>query len=265
MRDKIESYLLEELSVEEMHAFEQAMSSDAKLRSEVEQMRAIIKGLERRAERDALNAMQRVESEEQLRKIINQIEGHKEQKQGVKISFRLFAIGVSSVAAAVIFLLGFMPQYSTDTLFEQTFVVESNIESTPSRGDSELNREQIEILSSGANLFDAGNYAQAVDVYRKVITEDNMHIMPEDALICYSLSLINVGEMEQAIKMLDVVARDENAELQDMARWYVAVTQIKLGNRGKAVAQLEVLIEQGGERAKQAAELKSKIEEKRWF
>lgn len=70
----IELYLFGKLDVHSTLVFEKRMQVDSQLTAQVEQMREIVAAFEKRGEQGALAALQRVESEEELRKIINRAE-----------------------------------------------------------------------------------------------------------------------------------------------------------------------------------------------
>lgn len=129
----IEEYLLGRLDADSAKEFEQRVQKDPELKSQVEEMRGVITAFEKRGEQEALAALQRLESEEELRVIINSTR----RQATTHNRLRRIYLWSGSVAAAVIIAVsvGLQPQYSTQILYDTYHSKFQNTEITPSRGD----------------------------------------------------------------------------------------------------------------------------------
>lgn len=87
----------------------------------------------------------------------------------------------------------------------------------------------------------------------------------EDVQLRRALEFMHSGQTDAAIELLQPLADDDRAELQDAARWNLALALLRDGQRREAVVLLDKLIAGRGEFASEASELKAKIKQKRWF
>lgn len=190
--DMIDLYLLGKLDADSTREFEQSMQRDPQLEAQVQQMRGIITAFEKRGEQKALAALQRVESEDELRRIINRAELRAVPHNRIR---RIYLWSGSAAAAVIaILIIGLQPQYSTQNLYQTYHTSFLNIEITPSRGD------------------------------------------------------------------------DNTQELQhDIAQWDMAMQYLNQGKRDECAIIINKLIEADSELSSKATELRTKIEQRRWF
>lgn len=265
LRENIEPYLLDELDKESMQEFERAMQANPQLNREVEQMRCIISSFEKRGESRALEAIHRLNSEEELRDIVMRAEGKADgHGRGRVARICLWSASVA-VAAILIVSIGMQPKYSTEELYDSYFTAQQHFETTPSRGASVLSPERLEMLSSATELYHREEYSAAARIYERALDGVAEDEIPEDVSLFYAVSLVQSGIADQAIKVLRVVAENDEAELQDQARWNLALALMGSGQRSEAAAILDQLIRGKGEFSTQAEELKTKIKRRRWF
>lgn len=262
LSENIEPYLLDRLDKESMQEFEQAMNADPQLALEVEQMRGIITSFEKRGESRAFDAMRKLNSEEALRAILARAESGYTRRKSVA---RIYLWSASAAAVLLIVLIGIQPQYSSETLYHTYFTAQQHFETTPSRGGSVLSPEQSEMLSAATELYRQENYSAAADIYAKVLDgldKDDIH---EDVYLYYAISLMQIDSTDKATNMLRAMSGNDEAEMQDQARWNLALALLKTGQRDEATAIMDELIRGKGAFATWAEELKIKTNKRRWF
>lgn len=262
-RNKIELYLLDRLDKAEVLEFESAMQADPSLSREVERMRAIVTAFEKRGERQALRAMQRIDSEETLKSIIKQAEKGSTRRH---TTARIY--GWSAAAAAAVILLawiGTQPEYPSTELYNNTFTAQQQFDVAPSRGTAAPQPENAETLSTALALYRMGNFATAADTYAKALQGIDEREIAEDVYLYYATALLQTDRMDEAIRMLRSMAANDEAELQDEARWNLALALLKEGQRRASIDILDELIQEQGAFATRAKTLKTKIEKRRWF
>lgn len=262
LRENIEPYLLDKLDKESMREFERAMSADPQLSLEVERMRSIVTSFEKRGESRAFEAMRTLNSEEALRAILTRAESRCNRRKRMA---RIYLWSASVAAVILIVLIGIQPKYSSGTLYHTYFTAQQHFETTPSRGGSVLSPEQSEMLSAAMQLYRQDDYSAAADIYAKVLDGLDRDDIPEDMYLYYAISLMQIDSTDKATNMLRAMSGNDEAELQDQARWNLALALLKTGQRGEATAILDELIRGKGVYATPAEELKLKMNKKRWF
>lgn len=262
LRDNIEPYLLDRLDKESMQEFERAMNADPQLALEVEQMRNIITSFEKRGESRAFEAMRTLNSEEALRAIMTRAENGHNRRRGMA---RIYLWSASAAAVILIGLIGIQPKYSSETLYHSYFTAQQHFETTPSRGGSILSHEQSEMLSAATELYCQDDYSAAADIYEKVLCGQDKDDIPEDVYLYYAISLMQIDSTDQAINMLRAISENDLAELQDQARWNLALALLNVRQRDEAISIIDELIRGKGTFAPRAEELKTKMNKRKWF
>ena len=159
MRDMDSKYTIEELTdlyiadalaVDDKAAFEKRMQEDENLAKEVMLALHIANAVERKGEQGALAGLSSVSSAVELKKIL----GNAERKHHTnrRKTLRIWVAGVSAAAiVSIVLIFGFQPSYSTQELFEISYVTPV-FEPVVSRGGAEINPELQQILDSAGDL-----------------------------------------------------------------------------------------------------------------
>jgi hypothetical protein len=223
--DLIDLYLLDKLSSQERKDFEEEMLRNGDLCEEVEAMRRIMTGFERKGETEAINAMRNM-PEEQMKLIIADAENG--YKQPVKKTGLFLAIAGVVASITILLYIGLQPKYSSEELFSEYYLPEQ-LEILPSRGESSPEEKQNEI-----------RFKEAID-----LLEDNK-LYPATDHLTYLSSL-------------------SEFKYQEESKWVLALVYLKRDQREESKKILLQLIETNSYYAKDAKKVVEKLEKRKWF
>lgn len=218
---------------------------------------------EKHGEAPALGTMQQQGSAKQFQTEIHQVESSRSPRKKTA-SIALWGM-VAAAATLLIGIFGSQPEYSSKELYNSYFEAQQQFETTPSRGGEIGSPEEAQALSAATKLYRQQDYPAAVRAYSSLWTTVDQEQIPEEAWLYYSLSLIQTDQTDQAIALLRTLSQNDQAELQDQARWTLALALLKANRRDQAMSVLDELTEEQGPLSIQAAVLKIKMTEKRWF
>lgn len=138
----------------------------------------------------------------------------------------IFIFIMLSVLIWGVILNGFLAE--NKMLFDK-YYYSPEISSIGLKTDDQTNHQR---LGEGLSCFAKGNYQDALHVFDQ---------FPDDplAMLCRSLSLIELGQAGLAIRDLDVLAKDTANVYHDQAKWYRALLHLKLNQP----AQTKMLLE----------------------
>lgn len=261
-QDLTDRYILNELSESERIAFEEAMKQDSELREEVELMKLISDGFQQKGEKEALDEIMSLSSEEEFRAII----ADAEKKYNKKPKIRRLIIGLSSAAAVLLILIyiGIQPRYSSEQLFDEYYVAQA-YEAIPTRGGSILSEEQEIQFSRAVEFYKEKNYAGSLALFDKIMSELKPKDIPEEILFYSAVCMTETGRTDDAIKNFEKLSSSDEAELQEQAEWNLALAYLKNNQQNKAKEILSIIIKNKGEYAGKAEELMNKSNAKKWF
>lgn len=260
--EKIDLYLSGNMSTEDKVAFEHEMLGDQTLAAEIELMRHIVTGFERKGERSALQAMGDLSSEEEMKSIIRNAE---RKYRPIRKTNRILISAVSAAAAILAFVvIGLQPRYSTAELYKEYYAVQE-YEFTPSRGGSALNEQKQEQFDMAVGLYEQKDYAGALKLFDEIASGLAPEQTPEELTFYSAICLIRIDRVRDAVEKLEYLVLKGDADFEDDARWELALIYLKDNKRAKAEELLGRLVEKDGYYSGKARELAMKLHEKKWF
>ncbi len=223
--EKIEQYLANSLSAEELAAFEKEMTDDPELQTEVEKHRDLHQTLK---DKDTLAF------KEKLVKI------HKEIKEEQKTTSASWLYAYWKIAASIIVLLSIGAllwhtldsNHKTQDLYMAYYTPFPVVDVT--RG--EISNELQNIMKDYTH-----------EAYAKVITalEKHPELINQEALRLYlGTSYMNTDQEQKAITQFEHI--EKNSSYYEAATWYELLAYLKLGNTHKTIARLREIIEYNG-------------------
>lgn len=259
----IELYLQNKLSEEERVEFEQHMKNDELLSNEVDLVRHIITGIQRKGDVAVFTELKEISTEEQLKEILAKTE--KRHRPNVP-KRRLIIAGISSIAAVAIILLfiGLQPQYSSMQLYQQTHN-RAEIDWSASRGGISLNATQLELLDHAIQLYQQQDYAGALSIMEQITEGKNLSDIPDEILFYSAICLSENNRNMEAIEMLKFLSGKSDSLFYEEAAWQLSLVYLKKDKRDEARKSLLRIIETKGFYAKNAEALLDHLNKKKWF
>jgi len=200
----IDLYLLDKLLPQDRENFEEEMLRNDELCKEVEIMRRIITGFERKGETEAMDAMQNM-PEAQIRSAI--IEAENGHKRPVKKKWLYTAtIGIAASIALLIYI-GFQPKYSTEELYGHFYTL-VEFEYIPSRGGEDLNEEEITFYTA-LSKAQTGKERDAIKELESIVSSVDSEFR-DDALWNLALLYLKVGDRNKCSGILQSIIDDKN-------------------------------------------------------
>lgn len=257
----IDNFLFGELDDKELLEFKRLLEEDVEFKKEVELMRHVVTGFEKRGESTALRDIQALSSKKEFESIIQKA-GKAHRKKNHKTLYSLITVGVA--AAILIFVyIGMQPAYSTSSLYKEYYVT-TLYENIPVRDGGLLSNEQLSLRAEATELYKEGQYAHALELYNKLKAEIDSKYIPEDVLLYSAICLIEEALHDKAIESLKTLY-NEGVYFSDTAGWNLALCYLKKGDREDAKHILTKLIEGKTEYEVISKELLSKINKKKLF
>jgi hypothetical protein len=107
------------------------------------------------------------------------------------------------------------------------------------------------VLKTGLALFSKANYSKALEQF--LLLMENNH-EDENALFYGAICCYNLGKYKAAIRSFEEILKDPHSAFGEEAKWNLALTQLKTGERGKAAELLSSIVSDKGFYAKKAGE-----------
>ncbi|RMG87424.1 MAG: hypothetical protein D6714_02365 [Bacteroidetes bacterium] len=208
-RKKAARYLSGDLSPKEKSAFEQELKRNPALSAEFDELRGIVSDLETEIQ----SAKKDAEVQATIEKIGQAYFGTQPRRvQGVVFYLKKYG----AVAAILLTLICLPFLFHSGSLYDQYaqhpeahFVV---------KGDN------TEALLKAQDYFNAGQYEAAKPWLETLLKDqpDNLRLQ-----FYYGIALLETGQTEQAGRIFQSLASDENSPFRADARWYLALTRLK--------------------------------------
>ena len=143
-------------------------------------------------------------------------------------------IAASIVLLAVVGLGFYAQQYKASKLYENAYAP---------AGDYITNMDaDMSTMEKAMELYNKEELTAAIEAFAEI---ENTNPENQVAKFYLGQSLLQAGQDEQAIKTLSQVSGDYHPE----ALWYVALTQLKMGNETAALESLDHIIEENRDEA----------------
>lgn len=253
--DDIEKFLNQEMDVDALKVFEQELQKDKALKEEVNLHQDVIKGIESAGPLDFRNLVSGVHGEMKTEGFFSGKEEQKTTTEDAQPTAKIRRISfVRSLAIAASFALlltaGWFlikqPTTTPDQLFANNFVKHQDVlsievEDRLAETGFGTNKELLASLQIGIDAYNSGDYANAIGQLSSF-----QIAAPQDELSNYAqfyeaVSLIELGKTDEALPKLQNLVQNERFTLQNDAKWYLALGQLKLNNIVAAKKLLEEL------------------------
>lgn len=242
--DDIENFLNQEMETDALKAFEQALKKDKTLAKEINLHQDVVKGIESAGVLDFRNLVTGVHQEMKGEGFFSEKEGQatttKKGQPTAKIK-RISFVRKLAIAASFALLLtaGWFlikqPTTTPEQLFANNFAVHQDVlsievEDRLAETGFGTNKALLNSLQTGVDAYNSGNYADAITQLSAF-----QAAAPQDALSAYAqfyeaVSLIKLERIAEALPKLRSLAQVDNFALQNDAKWYLALSQLKLNN-----------------------------------
>jgi hypothetical protein len=231
--EEIEGYIHNELTDDEMALFEEELSNNKKLYSEIELIKNIDKAIQ---ENDII----------QLRNNLGNIAvGNLKEKlseRSISVRFKPLRYTKSIAAASLILLLGItglISRYSSEDNIYQKFY--TKYETTGiSRSSNDMNDQT---LSIALQKFNDKDYESALNLLQEVISRDQNNTVGH---FYTGVSLQELGRYTNAIKEYEVVVTEKDNLFIEQAEWYIGLCYIQTKENKKAIKQFKKIANSQG-------------------
>lgn len=247
-QDKIDAYILNQMSSSERNDFESQMKSDRELDELVRFQKMIVEEI---SDRESFQSL---------------LEKH---KQGKIVKLKVWRI--LSVAAVFTGLLGFFilqPTRTSNELILNSYSlsfpdkIQKNKFQEPLRGQEYyipyLSENNSENAIAGLSYFERKDFQAALESFGRI---DNLSKHP-DLLLYMSISQMKLNQNEIAIRNLEYLVSIKDFKYSEPAYYYLSLGYIQKGKILKAREILKRLVKNNGEYSAVAVEILSKL---RWF
>jgi TolA-binding protein len=162
-----------------------------------------------------------------LKEEIKVLREHKISNSQKVSSLRGMKVAASILLLAVVGVGFYAQQFSSKSIYDNSYFP---------AGDYITNMDaEMSTMEKAMELYNKESFLAAIDAFAEIGNTN-----PENQVAKFYLgqSLLQAGQDEQAIKTLSEVSGDYQPE----ALWYVALTQLKMGNDAVALETLERII-----------------------
>ena len=242
--EEIEEFLNQEMDSDALKTFEQKLQKDKTLAEEVKLHQDVIKGIESAGPIDFRNMVSGVHKDLKNEGFFSEKEEAvtttKKVQPTAKIR-RFSLVKKLSIAASFALLLTagwFMmnqPATTPDQLFASNFkkhqdVLSIEVADRLAETGFGANKALLTNLQTGIDAYNAGNYANAITTLNNFQMAAPQDVLSKYAQFYEAVSLLELGKMSEALPKLQNVAQTDNFPLQNDAKWYLALSQLKLNN-----------------------------------
>jgi len=234
--DKIEKYLLGDLSSKEIEAFESEIEKNPSLKEKTERYRQLLRGLEIGFNRELKSTLQKEE-------IID-------IPAGAKLRRIYYSIGIAASIVLVISMIFVLRDNSLNSteLFASYYQPYANIESPVSRSESNKKNPYT--------YYENGDYLQAIPLFEKLI-EDNPS---KPAPVFYTgICNLEIDRPERSISYFEMIESYESSKYSRPALWYLGLSYLKLKEMQKAIDVFGQLSEGSDVYARNSIEILEKL------
>ncbi|MBN2805618.1 MAG: tetratricopeptide repeat protein [Prolixibacteraceae bacterium] len=242
---KIDAYLLNYLNLEEQELIEEQMANDPRYKKEIKLNREINEAILEEDIPRLRASLQQISDEEKPATNIRKF---------IPASFRSTPAKMIGAAASLFAIISagsiVMNQQhaSAGELYQKYY---QPYESTGLyRTSSVLAREM-----AGVDLYNQGNYTEALEQFSKVLRENPEHPMCN----FYSgLSYQEIEEYRKAISYYQNVINEKDNLFIEQAEWYMALCYLKTDHQSKAYSIFNQILDKNGYYSKDAQEIMKK-------
>ena len=236
---QIEEYIGGELKGEQLAQFEQRLKSDPDLATEVD--------LHRQAE----EWLQKQRREEHWRALIQEQRGGQTKLQ-IRRLYPLIAGIAASLLLVIIAIWWVQRPVSLDVLADNYWQETEQFVYDVDRNTQTL-EEQRQQLQQAFTSYNDKKYQESLNTLQQVAT------LPEQGLFLQGANQFALKQYAAARTTFEMLYTDDRYFDKGQARWYLALTNLKLNQKAEAQLLLEEIITEKGWNAQMAEELLKKL------
>lgn len=237
--EKIEQYLMNELSIREQVKFEEDLRKDPDLRKEYELRKEINEAIQ---EDDVM----------ELRDSLDQVM----KKQPVFSSKTRKIYLISSIAAALVLILAISSKVffsagskNSSAVYDKYYEVYPAIMSFRSTSEG---AEEKDLLYKAFASYDIKDYNQASQYFETIAMQDSTNYLSRFYLGICKIELDNLNEAEEYLS--ELILRN-NHIFWEQAHWYLAMVYVKKDKQNKAREILHKIVQQNMAKTEEAKDI----------
>lgn len=240
----IERYYNHDLNDEELAFFNQQLIKDSKFAEEVKQLKFIFKGIDKARSFKIKQELVEIERDIQESKLV---------AGSVRTFVKKYssATMLSMVVVVIVFLttrINF--DVNNELLYAEYFKPYPNIIAATTRSVELQNTAVYKAMSQ----YDSAQYGKAVSQFEVLLEETEL----ENEILFYkSNALLSDGLYEEA--KIELIQMDEFGSFKNQRKWYLALTLVQLGELEEAKVLLDEIKQDGNSYAFDANELLGKL------
>ena len=245
--EEIEAYLYNELSDDDLIAFEAQMAANTELASEIDLVRNIDLAL---AENDVMQLR------DKLKSISTQINSEKQTERSFAARFKFKKSIVSAVAASLILMLGITGLLSRNDSSQDLYQkFHDTYQTNGIARSADITANQT--LTSALRKFDNKDYNQALDLFKQVVATDNNNMVGH---FYTAVALQETGKFQHAISEYNTVISDKDNLFIEQAHWYIALCYLQTNENSKTYKQFKEIAEKQGFYQEKASAILRKLD-----
>ncbi len=221
--DKVYNFLEETLDEHEKAEFLKELEYNNELKKELKLQKSLNRLLEDKHILPFYNTLKDVEQD---------IKTLKEKQKRINKFWYSAAAVLILLVSTVLITQHTKERNNVEDIFSQYYAFSPSGEIT--RGESDI----MSNLSDGLIQYDLHNYDKAISILKDVISKDSLNIK---AIFYISMSYIETGKYNLAIKNLESIEKYNKHILIDQIKWYLALCYVKTNNKEKAIKELSEL------------------------
>jgi hypothetical protein len=232
--EEIEGYIYNQLSDEQLSSFEAELAENKDLQAEINLIRNIDL---------AINESDVMQLRSNIQNIAGQIAAEKQTERSFTGKFKARKVVYAAVAASLIIMLSISGllsrQASQGELYQKFYTTYPTSGINRSAESMAANRT----LSEGLQKFDNHDYNTAINLFRKVIENDQNNMAGH---FYAGASLQETGKYLKAINEYQTVIIDKDNLFVEQANWYIGLCYLQTSDDKKAYSQFKKIAENKG-------------------
>jgi len=231
--EEIEGYIYNQLSDEQLTSFEAELSENKDLQAEINLIRSIDL---------AINESDVMQLRGNIQNIAGQIAAEKQTERSFTGKFKARKVVYAAIAASLIIMLsisGLLSRQASQGELYQKFY--TTYQPTGINRSASLTSNKT--LSEGLQKFDNQDYQTAINLFQKVIENDQSNMVGH---FYAGVSLQETGKYLKAINQYQTVLTDKDNLFVEQANWYIGLCYLQTSEDRKAYSQFKKIADNKG-------------------